>query len=186
MYVTMGQAFALCRLGFGLYFFVQGWDKVARGWLASPQILSNLLFGNPAAQPPTRGAIANSEAFYRPFLEGVVQPNVALVAQLVTIGELVAGTLLILGLLTNLGALVGMSLTLNYMLMKGLPALGGSIDRLFFLACLAFILGAAGQVCALDHLLRRPLGAIPVVRWLAGIRGARAPAGRSAAAAERA
>lgn len=186
MYVSMGQAFALVRFGFGLYFLVQGWDKVARGWLTSGQPLANFLFGNPAAQPPTRGAIANSEAFYRPFLEGVVQPNVALFAQLVALGELVAGVLLILGLLTNLGALIGMVMVLNYMLMKGLPALGGSVDRLFFLCCLAFILGGAGQVCALDRLLRRPLAAIPVVRWLAGIRDARAPAGAGVAAAERA
>ncbi|MBI4506211.1 MAG: DoxX family membrane protein, partial [Chloroflexi bacterium] len=156
-----------------------------RGWLASPQILSNLLFGNPAAQPPTRGAIVNSEAFYRPFLEGVVQPNVGLVAQLVTIGELTVGVLLLLGLLTSLGAVIGIWLNLNYMLMKGLASNGGSVDRLFVVAELAFLVGAAGLVWGMDGLLRRPFGAIPVVRWLAGIRGERAPSGRGVAAAER-
>jgi uncharacterized membrane protein YphA (DoxX/SURF4 family) len=169
MYLSAGQALALGRIGFGLYFLAQAWDKTARGWLVSGEPLARFLFGNPAAQPPTRGAVANAEAFYRPFLESVVQPNVLLFAQLVTIGEWVAGILLLLGLLTRLGALVGMVLVLNYMLMKGLPALGGSVDRLFFLAFLAFLLGSAGLVWGLDGALPRTLAANPVTRWLAGI-----------------
>lgn len=171
MSMGSGHALALCRIGFGLYFIVQAWAKTNAGWLTSGEVLGRQLFGNPAAQPPTRGAIANSEAFYRPFLEGVVQPNILLIAQLVTIGEWVVGLLLVFGLLTGLGALLGMWLNLHYMLMKGLPAGGGSIDRLFFVSELAFLLGAAGLVWGLDGLLRRQLGGNPATRWLAGVSG---------------
>lgn len=169
MYITAAQALALCRIGFGLYFIAQAWDKTARGWLVSGEPLARFLFGNPAAQPPTRGLAANAEAFYRPFLDSVVQPNALLFAQLVTIGEWVAGVLLVLGLLTRLGTLVGMWLVLNYMLAKGLLALAGSSDRLFFLACLAFLLSAAGLTWGLDGALRRTLAGNPLTRWLAGV-----------------
>ena len=84
-----------------------------------------------------------------------------------------AGILLLLGLLTRLGSIVGLCLNLNYMLMKGLAANGGSIDRLFSLAELAFLLGAAGLVWGLDGTLRRQLAGNPVTRWLAGLSGGR-------------
>jgi len=62
-----------------------------------------MLFGNPAAQPPTRGALATADPFYGAFLTTVVQPHPLLFSQLVTVGEGVAAILLIVGLLTRLG-----------------------------------------------------------------------------------
>ena len=97
-----------------------------------------------------------------------VQPNVLLFSQLVNIGEWAVGLLLLFGLLTRLGAIVGLWLNLNYMLMKGLLNNAGSNDRLFMLADLAFILGAAGLAWGLDGAWRRQLGGYPVTRWLAG------------------
>ena len=90
-------------------------------------------------------------------------------SQLVTIGEWVAGLLLVLGLLTRLGSLVSIWLALNYMLMKGLPSLNGSSDRLFILASLAFLLGSAGLAWGLDGAWRHSLAGNPLTRWLAGI-----------------
>jgi uncharacterized membrane protein YphA (DoxX/SURF4 family) len=169
MIISAAKGLALCRIGFGLYFISQAWDKTSKGWLASGAPLAGFLFGNPAAQPPTRGAFANSEAFYRPFLEGPVQSNPLLFAQLVTIGEWVAGLALVFGLLTRLGSIVGIWLTLNYMLMKGLPSMGGSSDRLFVLGQLAFILASAGLVWGLDGAWRRQLAGNGLTRWLAGL-----------------
>lgn len=159
MVISAAQALALARIGFGLYFLAQAWDKTARGWLTSGEPLAGFL----------QQAAPRSEAFYRPFLEGVVLPNAPLFAQLVTLGEWVAGISLLLGMLTRLGGVVGMWLTLNYMLMKGLPSLGGSVDRLFFLACLAFILASAGLAWGLDGVLPRSLANHPLTRWLAGV-----------------
>jgi uncharacterized membrane protein YphA (DoxX/SURF4 family) len=171
MYITAGQALALCRIGFGLYFIAQAWDKTTKDWLTSAAPMAGFLFGNPNAQPPTRGVVANSTPFYADFLTGVVQPSPLLFSQLVTIGEWVVGILLVLGLLTRLGSLVGIWLNLNYMFMKGLPSLGGATDRLFTLAEIAFLLGAAGLVWGLDGALRAQLAGNAVTRWLAGISG---------------
>ena len=91
--------------------------------------------------------------------------------ELVTLGELTAGILLLLGLLTRFGAIIGMILNLNYMLMRAPLANGGSIDRLFFLAELIFLLAAAGLVWGLDGQLRQQLSGNAVTRWLAGLNG---------------
>jgi uncharacterized membrane protein YphA (DoxX/SURF4 family) len=158
MVISAAQGLALTRIGFGLYFLAQAMAKTP-AWLSD---------GGPLGQQ-LQNQLPRSEAFYRPFLEGAVLPNVTLFAQLVTIGEWVAGLSLVLGLLTRLGALIGIWLTLNYMLMKGLPSLAGSSDRLFILACLVFVLASAGLVWGLDGRLRESLAGNPVTRWLAGI-----------------
>ena len=177
MYITSAQTLALCRIGFGLYFISYAWDKTRNNWLASGAPMAGFLFGNPNASPPTGGVVANSTPFYADFLRSVVQPNPLPFSQLVTVGEWAAGILLVLGLLTRLGSLVGLWLNLNYVLMKGLAANGGSVDRLFMLAELAFLLGAAGLVWGLDGSLRRQLAGNPVTRWLAGLSGGRHGAG---------
>jgi len=171
MYVSAGKALALLRIGFGLYFISYALDKTMGGWLTSAGPITNFLFGNPAATPPTRGALPNATPFYADFLTNVVQPSPQVFSQLVTLGEWVAGILLLLGLLTRLGAITGLLLNLNYMLMKGLASNGGSIDRLFFLAEIIFLLAAAGLVWGLDGQLRQQLSGNAVTRWLAGLNG---------------
>ncbi len=172
MALSYGQGVALLRIGFGLYIFSGALSKVTGGWLESPkQLLDNFI--NPALQRGT------AEPYYRPFLENVVVPNAALFAQLVVIGELLVGISLVLGLLTRVGALGGMFLPLNYMLMKGLLSNGGSIDRLYFLASLVFFATAAGLVWGLDGKLRSVFEGNAFTRWVAGLSG-RAP--REAAA----
>jgi uncharacterized membrane protein YphA (DoxX/SURF4 family) len=155
----MAQGMALLRMAFGLYFLVQALAKL--NWLVSGQPLGQQL----------QQALPRAEGFYQPFLAGTVLPNVDVVARLVTLGEWVTGLLLLLGLFTRLGALIGMWLNLNYMLMKGLVSPAGSIDRLFFLAELVFLATAAGLIWGLDRFLRPWLGRLPVVRWLAGLAG---------------
>ncbi len=173
MYITSGQALALGRIGFGLYFISYAWDKTRNNWLASGAPMTAFLFGNPNATPPTNGVIVNSTPFYADFLRAVVQPNPLLISQLVTVGEWLVGILFVLGLLTRLGSIVGIWLNLNYMLMKGLASNGGSVDRLFTLGELVVLLGAAGLIWGLDGLWRRRLEGNPVTRWLAGLSGGR-------------
>jgi len=172
MYVSAGKALALVRIGFGLYFTSYGLDKIMGGWLTSAGPIMGFLFGNPNATPPSRGAAASAMPFYADFLNSVVQPNAQLFGFLVALGEITAGILLTLGLLTRLGSIIGMCLSLNYMMLGSLLANNRSIDHLFFLAELTFLLGAAGLVWGLDGQLRRQLSGNPVTRWLAGLNGA--------------
>jgi uncharacterized membrane protein YphA (DoxX/SURF4 family) len=171
MYVSAGRGLALLRMAFGLYFVSYALDKTMGGWLGSAGPMTGFLFGNPNATPPTRGAVANSTPFYADFLTNVVQPNPLIFSQLVVLGEWVAGILLLLGLLTRFGAITGIILNLNYVFMKGLPANGGSIDRLFLAGEIVFLLAAAGLVWGLDGALRDTLAGNPVTRWLAGLGG---------------
>ena len=101
-------------------------------------------------------AMDQSYPFYRDFLQDIVLPNAHLFAQLVTWGELLAGVLLIFGLMTRLSAAVALLLTLNYMLAKGAwPGMPSSNDAAFAFISLAVMIGAAGRTWGLDSLLAR-------------------------------
>ncbi|MGH2585097.1 MAG: DoxX family protein [Dehalococcoidia bacterium] len=166
MLISPAQGLAVTRMGFGLYFLASAWEKTMNGdWLES---------GAPLRQSLER-SLPRAEGFYRPFLEDRVLPNADLFAQLVAIGEWVAGISLLFGLLTRVGALTGMWLTLNYMLMKGLENVSGSIDRLFFLTCLVFLLASAGLVWGADGFLQRRFATGGLGAWLTGAEGRRGP-----------
>jgi uncharacterized membrane protein YphA (DoxX/SURF4 family) len=164
MPLSYGPGLALLRIGVGLYFLSAAVGKLTTGWLASPDQLLTVLTGPQGSL--TRGA---AEGVYRPFLEGVVVPHAGLFAQLIPLGELAVGVSLSLGLLTRLGGLGGAWLSLNYMLMKGLLNSNGSIDRLFLLAEVVFVLAAAGLVWGLDGKLREMFATHPFTRWGAGL-----------------
>jgi thiosulfate dehydrogenase (quinone) large subunit len=57
----------------------------------------------------------SAPAAYHAFLANIVLPNIGIFAELVRLGELMVGVSLVLGVLTRLGGLGGMLLTLNYM-----------------------------------------------------------------------
>jgi len=140
--VTTARGLALLRIGLGVEFGIWASAKTQEGWLQDGSVLAQVLSGYlPQAQPA-----------YARFLESVVLPNVDFFARLVTVGEWAAAVTLTLGLYTRAGSLVGMWLVVNFMLMRGLNDVGGSIDRLFFLACLVCLLASAGQVWGLDGL----------------------------------
>ena len=84
--------------------------------------------------------------FFVPFLEGVVLPYIPLFAFLVTVGELFVGVSLTLGLVTRLGAAVGMFLAFNYACLYGntlLPIGGNWLD---FCYLIPVLIGAAGEI----------------------------------------
>jgi uncharacterized membrane protein YphA (DoxX/SURF4 family) len=72
------------------------------------------------------------------------------------IGEVVAGTSLLLGFCTRLGAVVAMFLFLNYMFSKGSYFWSpNSEDAAVFFSALVCCIGAAGRVFGVDALLAR-------------------------------
>jgi uncharacterized membrane protein YphA (DoxX/SURF4 family) len=93
----------------------------------------------------------------------VVAANYWTFAPLVVAGELIAGLLLFLGLGTRLGALIGMWMSLNYMLMKGWLVNEAMLDRGYFACQLVIFLAGAGLVAGLDGLLKDRLPS-----WLTG------------------
>ncbi|MBV9646887.1 MAG: DoxX family membrane protein [Candidatus Eremiobacteraeota bacterium] len=102
---------ALFRIYLGLFWLEHGLGKIlARPAFGAPdgpmaQFLNTML-------PHTKGP-------YHDFLVGYVMPNLPQFGFAVEFGELVTGTLLLLGFLTPLGALIGIVLALNYWLSKG-------------------------------------------------------------------
>jgi thiosulfate dehydrogenase [quinone] large subunit len=145
---------AFIRIGVGLAMLSNGINKLG----------VKIEGGQPAANwftaPPLRGILDGAikspavDPLYRGFLESAALPNAETFAALVTIGELLVGLSLTLGLLTRLGGFGGAFLHLNYMLMKGLLSHGGYTDRLFFGLEIVLAVTAAGYVLGLDGVLR--------------------------------
>jgi uncharacterized membrane protein YphA (DoxX/SURF4 family) len=144
-----------------LYFCLSALSKLGSGWLNSPLRLEAVV-GRNLEQ-------GTAEALYRPFLESIVLPHAVLFSQLVALGELAIGLSQCLGLLTRLGALGAAWLTLNFMLLKGLPNPAASDDRMFFLIALVFITTAAGMVWGLDGRWPARWATSPLLRWSAGL-----------------
>jgi thiosulfate dehydrogenase (quinone) large subunit len=98
------------RLYLAFVFLPAGWEKITSGkWLfgdGSP--ISGLVSGAISSE--------DTPAWYRAFLENVVQPNASLFATLVAIGETAVGLGLLVGLLTGFAAFGGVFLNANFVL----------------------------------------------------------------------
>lgn len=104
---------------------------------------------------------------YQSFLIHVVLPNVSFFAELVRLGEVVTGLLLLLGFYTRLGGLIGVLLALNYISAKGglmhLSVWSGLDSAALVLSAINLVL-PTGRVLGVDGLLahfRRPRHAQP-------------------------
>ena len=99
-------------------------------------------------------ALERGHPFYQEFVQRVVLPNAAVMALIVTWGELLAGVMLILGLFTRGSAALALLLALNYMFAKGAwfwtP---WSNDAAYAAIALAILIGAAGRTLGLDTFL---------------------------------
>ncbi len=107
--------------------------------------------------PYVTQAIAVTSGPYHTFLVNFVQPNVGLVAEFVRLGEVLVGCSLFFGLLTRLGALGGVFLTLNYIAAHDIAKLGSwtGIDGTTFVLSALFVVLPAGRVLGVDALLGR-------------------------------
>ncbi len=155
-FMPAAPGLAVLRIAFGLYWLVQGSDKLFKQhWLATGQPLTRFV----------RPQLAHAEPFYRSFAQSTVLPHAGLFGQLDALGEFAVGLSLVLGLLVPAGALVAIWLNCNYMLLKGLASSAGSNDRLFIAASLIFILTAAGMVWGVDGLLWRSWAKPDALNW---------------------
>ena len=93
---------------------------------------------------------------YQQFLTTIVLPNAWVFANLVRLGEVVAGCFLLLGFFTRFGALIAILLSLNYISAKGglahLSVWSGLDSTAFVLSLISLIL-PTGRVLGIDGLL---------------------------------
>ncbi len=107
---TYGFWLALVRIYTGFFWLEHGLGKLhARAFGAPGGQLSQFLALH----------VRDSTGPYHEFLTGFVVPNAALVGYAVMLGEMTAGALLLAGLFTRVGALLGVFLAVNYWLARG-------------------------------------------------------------------
>jgi uncharacterized membrane protein YphA (DoxX/SURF4 family) len=139
------------RLYAGYFFLKFGLQKAAGG------------FGGAALRQTLEGWAAETRyGFYVPLMKGVLIPYAEAFAFLVTAGEILVGSLLLIGCVTRLAALVGIFLCLNFALASGVPVLSVENPVVFIVLLATVYATAAGRALGLDVLLK---GRLP--RWAA-------------------
>ena len=152
-------------------------------WLAIVRILTGVIwlahgipkFTHSADFMPPNGMIATflsqamqkADPWYQGFLTSVVQPNIALFAEAVRLGEVLVGISLVLGLLTRLGGLFGVFLSLNYLAAKGHMFSSAALQTpefAVFILSLTSLVMPTGRVLGADAIFTRRAPAIPTVR----------------------
>jgi thiosulfate dehydrogenase (quinone) large subunit len=136
----------ILRLYAGVFWLLHGWQKVTDpAWAAPRGTMSSEL----------SKMVGDTPGAYHDFVTGMVLPNVVLFAHLVAWGETLTGVSLFLGLLTPIGALVGMFLALNYFLANGVDvdALSGFNALAFVMSFMCLVL-PVGMIFGLDGQIR--------------------------------
>ena len=94
------------------------------------------------------------------FVVGFVIPHQQIFAHLIAYGEVLVGTSLILGLLTKVGAVGGMFLSLNYLFATGKYQVRfgvESIELLLFVSCFLLLVLPSGSLFSLDAVVHRTI-----------------------------
>lgn len=158
-------------------------SKAYGGWLAIVRILTGAIwlahgipkFTQSAVFMPPNGmitmfvtqAMQKADPWYQGFLTSVVQPNIALFAELVRLGEVLVGISLVLGLLSRLGGFFGIVLSLNYLAAKGHMFSSAALqtpDFAMFLLSLTALVLPTGRVLGVDAIFTRRVPAPATVR----------------------
>ncbi len=108
---TYGFWLALLRIYTGAFWLMHGVPKFTQADQFMPPNGAIVQFLN--------DAVAHTSGPYQQFLTGTVVPHISLFAELVRLGEVVTGCLLLLGFFTRLGGLIGVVLALDYLTAKG-------------------------------------------------------------------
>lgn len=105
----------IVRLYVGYQWLMAGWDKLGvTGWTGdnAGAAVKGFLTG---ALQKTTGPHPDVSAWYGALIQNVAIPHAALIAHIVTYGEIVIGIAMILGLFTGIAAFVGTFMNLNYL-----------------------------------------------------------------------
>jgi uncharacterized membrane protein YphA (DoxX/SURF4 family) len=141
---------ALIRIYTGAFWLMHGVPKFLQSQDFMPP--------NGAMTQFLNGQITHNSGPYQAFLVHVVLPNAGFFAELVRLGEVVAGCLLFFGFYTRLGGAIGMLLALNYISAKGglahLSVWSGLDSAAFVLSALNVVL-PTGRVLGIDAILWR-------------------------------
>jgi uncharacterized membrane protein YphA (DoxX/SURF4 family) len=147
---TYGFWLAILRIYAGAFWLMHGIPKFTQSQDFMPPSGFMMQFVN--------NAVANTHGPYQTFLTNVVLPNASLFAELVRLGEVVTGCLLLLGFFTRLGGFIGIVLALNYLTAKGglghLSMWSGLDAAALALSAVNFVL-PTGRVLGVDALLGR-------------------------------
>jgi uncharacterized membrane protein YphA (DoxX/SURF4 family) len=147
---TYGWWLALFRIYAGVFWLMHG----------IPKFINSDQFMPPNGFMPQfiKQQIASTSGPYQSFLANVVLPHAGVFAELVRLGEVVTGCLLLFGFYTRLGGLIGIVLALNYLSAKGglahLSGWSGEDAAAFVLSALNLVL-PTGRVLGVDSLLWR-------------------------------
>jgi thiosulfate dehydrogenase [quinone] large subunit len=139
------------RLLFGLILVIEGWGKLQGGWLHGTALLETLGRWVAAEKP---------YAIFMPFIRSA-QAHPKIFGSLITMGELVVGLSMVLGLLSRTGAFLGAMMMFSIALGagQGLAPPGNAV--LMGAVFVLFVFAPPGRVLGIDTTLR---GRLP--RWL--------------------
>jgi thiosulfate dehydrogenase [quinone] large subunit len=102
-------------------------------------------------------AAKTSFGFYKDFLNGVVIPNADFWAFFTMYGELLVGIALVLGLLTNVGAIGGFFLNLNFWMAAGQTGSTFAVNIVMGVAAVLFVLSPGAKYLSVDRLVAERL-----------------------------
>ncbi|MBV8638657.1 MAG: DoxX family membrane protein [Candidatus Eremiobacteraeota bacterium] len=147
---TYGFWLALLRIYAGAFWLMHGIPKFTQSQDFMPPTGMMMQFVNNAVQ--------HTSGPYQQFLTSVVLPNASLFAELVRLGEVITGCLLLLGFFTRVGGFIGVLLALNYLSAKGglghLSMWSGLDAAALALSAINLVL-PTGRVLGVDGLLAR-------------------------------
>jgi thiosulfate dehydrogenase [quinone] large subunit len=157
--VRAGFIWVFLRVWLGWQWIVAGWHKVTNpAWMVNGSALKGF-FASAVVVTNGKGPITYD--WYRQFLQYLLATNAYVwFAKLISIGELVVGIALVLGIFTGVFAFFGAAMNFNYML-----AGSASVNPVFFAAAVLLVLAykVAGYIGG-DFFLMRMFG----IHWKPG------------------
>jgi thiosulfate dehydrogenase [quinone] large subunit len=137
---------AILRIMVGYHFLSVGSGKLNAQFFTGEQLVRQLA-----------GVDADPIGLHRAFITSIVIPNASLFAYLVAFGEVLIGLSLLAGLLVRVSSLFGAFHNLNIYLAIGWAAGGAqlSVNRIYILMHLIFVIVGAGRSLGLDGLLKK-------------------------------
>jgi uncharacterized membrane protein YphA (DoxX/SURF4 family) len=153
--LSRGLALAIVRVTVGGWFLKAAFLKLTLeplGWVSYPTVTQRFI--NFLPKRLAEFASENPVLWYQQFLNETAIPHATLFAFLEAFGEVGVGLGLTLGLFTSFSALVGLLMSINFLLATQWMSFSQQGFHIVLAACmLAFLIGRAGRSWGLDALL---------------------------------